>query len=107
MCALLAPHSLLGRSPRASGKYRAGADFSDYKAMSARVGPQGAAAERLGLTQVPGLWAEELDVPVPAYRRMDTLPTSRMSRGHFSLLKRCSPLRAGEARVGTFFAFVF
>ena len=38
-------------------------------------------------------------VLVPAYRRMDTLPACRISRGHFyfsTLLKRCSPLGAAE-----------
>jgi hypothetical protein len=61
MCALLAPHSLLGWSPRASGKYRADADFSDDKAMvrpsvATRVG-----SRETGVDPSAGLWAEELN----------------------------------------------
>jgi len=64
---------------------------------SARVWPRGSAAERVGLTQVPVMGRRAERVPVPAYRRMDALPACRMSRGHSTLLKRCSPLGAAEA----------
>ena len=51
----------LGVSPRASGKYRAGADFSDDKAMvrpgvATRVG-----SRETGVDPSAGLWAEELN----------------------------------------------
>ena len=62
------------------------------------VWPRGLAAKRLGLTQVPVYVAEELKGHrCRAYRRLDTLPAGRMSRGHFyssTMLKRCSPLGA-------------
>ena len=61
MYALLAPHSLLGWSPRASGKYRAGADFSDDKAMvRPGVATRGGSRET-GVDPSAGLWAEELN----------------------------------------------
>ena len=57
-------------------------------------------SQKTGVDPSAGRWGRRADgAQVQAYRRMDTLPAGRMSRGHFYfsiLLQRCSPVGADD-----------
>src|SRR5215831_2342222 len=70
-------------------------------AMTRRWSPRvatGVGSQKTGVDPSAGLCGRRTEgAQVQAYRRLDTLPAGRMSRGHFyssTMLKRCSPLGA-------------